>query len=625
MPIRFAIRNGNWSSGSTWDGFAQLGFPNGEDDVFANSYTIAMDTSVDVRSLNNSQTPRVVENIATPAMTSNATPSGFVYASGFVAGSDPWRAFDQNTSTTWFCNTTNTGTLTYEFPTARNIKRYAFRNQSFAPSVPRQWRLEGSNDNIAFTVLETVTASLAVNSVYTSAILANTASFTFYRINISAVTTAGNQPAIAELELTESTGSGAGNLSGGSFNFNTPNVSASILSSVSAGATNLIQITATTGTVNINAPNVVFTGINASSTQIINYSGNCNLIITGSSFIGGQAGQFASCINKTSAGILQLIGNLFGRSDNNGIVGPALLSTNGNNFIVGNVIAGTTAINGQRSVAIEQTAGALTVLGNITGGALTTNNNGILFSGTSLTITGSITGGTGATAGAAISISSTPTVNISGSINAATAVGISSVTANTTNIIGNVNGSANAAGISYTGAATLTVRGTVTAGTGQPAIVSTSTSATNRLTGPFISSTTGIQPFYGPKLTIITGSATYWTFTTSDSLSTKTLFSPDLVTGLPVTSDVRQGITYASGTLTGTMIVPPTESVAFGVPVDDTSGSAVIIGPNYNISNEIWNTHVANLTGSATIGERLKNVATIASTGAQIAAMAGGN
>jgi hypothetical protein len=71
------------------------------------------------------------------------------------------------------------------------------------------------------------------------------------------------------------------------------------------------------------------------------------------------------------------------------------------------------------------------------------------------------------------------------------------------------------------------------------------------------------------------------------------------------------------------MIVPPTSSVAFGVPVDTFTGSAILVSSNYNVSNEIWNTPVTSLTGSSTIGARLSNSATIASTGAQIAALAG--
>jgi len=617
MAVRFAIQSGNWSTGSTWDSFAQLGFPTAADDVWANSYTVNMDTSVDVRSLNNSQTPRVVENIATPAMTSNATPSGFVYASSFFGVNVPYFAFDQNTGTGWQSNVANTGNITYQFPIARNIKRYAVR--TFTSGIPRQWTLEGSNDNISFTILETVTASLAASAVYTSAILANTASFTFYRYNITAVQTAGQQPIVMELELTESTGSGAGNLSGGTFNFNSGSISASVAAGITAGATNLITVTATTGTVNISAPNATVTG---TTTQAILHSGAADFIITGSSFIGGSSNSFV-CINKSSAGIITVRGNLIGTTGGAVTSVATFTSTTGNSIIIGNVAA-TLSGTGTGNSCIIQTAGSLTIQGNITGGTNATTNHGINFSGTSLTITGSVTGGSGASNPAAgINITSTPTVNISGSINGASAAGIQSATAITMTVTGSVNGSSAAAGISLTGSSVLNVTGPITGGSGAVGISSTSTSATNRLTGPFITGPTGIQPFYGPKLTIVTGSATYWSFTAPSVSVNKTLYSTDLVSGVPSPSNVRQGVTYASGALVGTMIVPSTSSVAFGVPVDTFTGSAIIAGSNYNISNEIWNTPVTSLTGSSTIGARLSNSATIASTGAQIAALAG--
>ena len=628
MAVRFALSSSDWSSGSTWDGFAQLGFPTSADDVYANSYTVRMDTSIAVNSLNNSQTPRVVENIATPAMTSNATPSGFVYASSFsAAGQEPWRAFDQNTGTQWTCGTANTGTLTYEFPTARNIKRYALRASSDVNRIPRQWTFEGSNNNIAFTVLETVTASLAALAVYTSAILANTASFTFYRINISATSQVVNFPQINELELTESTGSGAGNLSGGTFNFNTANVSASVGAGLNAGATNLITVTATTGTVNISAPNATVTNNLGASTQVINHSGACDFIITGSSFNGASSADNTNCINKSSTGTIVIRGTINGavgasRANNNG-----LNATAGNTIIIGNV-NGSVVTSGNGNLGINQTAGSLTVVGNVNGGVGNSSNlnQGIFFSGTSLTITGSVSGGTGTSNPAVgINVTSAATINISGSVNGANNAGLASTSnaAIILNMTGSVNGSSVANGINLAGAVTLNINGPITGGSGANAIVSTSTSAINRLTGPFITGPTGIQPFYGPKLTIVTGSATYWTFTSPNVAINKTLYSTDLVSGVPSPSNVRQGVTYASGALTGTMIVPSTSSVAFGVPVDTFTGSAIIAGSNYNISNEIWNTPVTSLTGSSTIGERLKNNATVASTGAQIAAMAG--
>ena len=424
-----------------------------------------------------------------------------------------------------------------------------------------------------------------------------------------------------------STPSGSVVTAGGTFNFNTGDISGSITGTspiINSGNAVNTLITASSGTITlIFSPDAVI----MPGGSLMTYGGNCNLIITSSRFVcvGGNNTTGAHCISKSSTGTITMIGDLVGATQGTAPgVNAVLNTTNGNSIVIGSITGAIAASSVGGNPVINQTAGNLTIVGNVTGGnTATVANNGINFSGTTLTITGSVTGGSGATNPAAgINITSTPTINISGSVNGASAVGIQAATAATINITGSVAGAA-AAGISLTGASVLNVNGTVTGGSGAVGISSTSTSATNRLTGPFITGPTGIQPFYGPKLTIITGSATYWTFTSPNLTTNKTLYSTDLVSGVPSPSNVRQGVTYASGALTGTMIVPATSSVAFGVPVDTFTGSAIIVGSNYNISNEIWNTPVTSLTGSSTIGERLKNNATVASTGAQIAAMAG--
>ena len=618
MAKRFAITTGNWSDASTWDNGAVLGIPTSSDDVWANGQTINVNQSFIVNSINNSNVtgllaPMVTTN-AIPIMTSFTTPEGFAFASSYrAAGEEPWRAFDGAVGQ-WVSSTVNIGSVGYQFPTAKNIKRYAIRGGTGANN-PSRWTFEGSNDGTAYTILDTVTSSIALDASYISTLLPNTSSFTFYRLNVSAITTAGIVVALRELEMTESTSSASGGASGGAFNFNTADVSASITSTitpVSLVPNNSITVTATTGTVTIGAPFGVFTGV---VTQLINHSGNCNFIITGSSFT--AAANNANVITKTSTGTITVVGNLAGGATTGA---SYVLSTNaGNTTVVGNIQGALTLSN--TSAALVQTAGSLTVIGNIIGGIGATGATGISFSGTSLTITGSVTGGSGTTPAAGILITSTPTVNISGSINGASAAGISSTTANTTNIVGSVNGSSAANGISYTGAAVLAVRGTVTAGTGANAISSTATSATNTIFGNLVN-TNGIMAFYGPNLRIGSGSLTTWRFTTSTGAD-RTLYTLDQIGDQPSTSNVRQGILYASGSLTGTMAVPPSGSVALGVPIGNTTGSAVL-NPTY-VSDEIWNQPTSTLTMNGSIGERIKNTATVSSTGAQIVALTGGN
>jgi len=82
--------------------------------------------------------------------------------------------------------------------------------------------------------------------------------------------------------------------------------------------------------------------------------------------------------------------------------------------------------------------------------------------------------------------------------------------------------------------------------------------------------------------------------------------------GTPATTDVRNGVVYASGALTGTLVVPPVTAVTVGVTYDNgTLGTA-------------QNTAASFLTelGTSTdpLAVRLQNVSTVQTTGAQIAA-----
>jgi hypothetical protein len=53
--------------------------------------------------------------------------------------------------------------------------------------------------------------------------------------------------------------------------------------------------------------------------------------------------------------------------------------------------------------------------------------------------------------------------------------------------------------------------------------------------------------------------------------------SPDNVTGMPAQADVRDGLTFGfNDELEGTLAVPPAASVAAGVPVDATVGTAAV-------------------------------------------------
>ena len=147
-----------------------------------------------------------------------------------------------------------------------------------------------------------------------------------------------------------------------------------------------------------------------------------------------------------------------------------------------------------------------------------------------------------------------------------------------------------------------------------------------------------------------------FTSNTQNSISFKTelntnqvLYTPGVATGHPATNNVRTGITYGpTNNLTGTCAVPPANTVSLGVPVDNTVGTAQLdanalavaldaaltasLAPALTTSLDaslsaslpaaiaplLWDEDVTNITTPNSIGERLKNCATVATTGAQI-------
>jgi hypothetical protein len=99
-------------------------------------------------------------------------------------------------------------------------------------------------------------------------------------------------------------------------------------------------------------------------------------------------------------------------------------------------------------------------------------------------------------------------------------------------------------------------------------------------------------------------------------ISTRTLSDPaDIAGQVPAQSDVRFGVTYQSGSKTGSAYIPAAASVGFGVPVDNTVGSAALTPAS------VWDAATSTLTTASSIGERLKNASTVDTTGDQLAAL----
>jgi len=349
---------------------------------------------------------------------------------------------------------------------------------------------------------------------------------------------------VATLRTTQRTGGTVG----GTFDFNTAGVTGTVTSSspLVPGATNMVQVTATTGTVTISLGGNVAPRA-ASNDVLILYSGNCNLILTGTNFNGlaGTANNTA-CINKTSAGLITITGNVNGGNAGGNTGAQALVSINGNTVIIGNVTGGIGSGGGHRGV--NQSAGTLTITGNVTGGQGAATNQGVLFSGTSLTVNGTLLVGT-----ASVGIeTSAPINNIIGNVTAGTLAGIASSSANIVN-----------------------VTGTATASSSSEAVRMTNANGQVYLNGNMVNNN-GKMAIYAPIVWLDRTGTTTASFFTSGGVA-RTLYSEDTVPNTPAANNVRSGTIYGAGsTLVGTVVMPTAANVRNGVVYDNgTTGTAL--------------------------------------------------
>jgi hypothetical protein len=335
--------------------------------------------------------------------------------------------------------------------------------------------------------------------------------------------------------------SGTGITAGGSFRFLSGSISGSV-NTISVGGSALISVTATTGSVYFNALTSLSIFPTGGSPSI-SYTGNCDLYITTPLMSLGNAGYGFTMIllNKTSSGTLYITGNISATAGANAVI--TLNSTNGNTVIAGNVTGGPTG----NTRAVVQTAGNITVTGNVTGGTSSTCE-GITFSGTQLITNGNVTGGT-----ISVGISTSGPVNIiNGTVTGGSVAAISSTTANQINISGSVVASANAVGVSSTnGSGIVILNGNITNNAGRQAI-------------------------YCQNLFLSDTGTTQARFFTSGSQD-RTLYSANTFPNLPSSSIVRSTTLYGPGNeLSGSIIMPDPANVRYGVPTDNTTGSALL-------------------------------------------------
>jgi len=101
-------------------------------------------------------------------------------------GSD--EAFDGDFATKWLASATTSPWLKYQFPSKVTIKKYAITSGVDSQDRdPKSWTLEGSNDDSAWTILDTRTGEwFGPRQIRREFFLDNSTEYLYYRLNISA-------------------------------------------------------------------------------------------------------------------------------------------------------------------------------------------------------------------------------------------------------------------------------------------------------------------------------------------------------------------------------------------------------------------------------------------------------
>jgi hypothetical protein len=288
--------------------------------------------------------------------------------------------------------------------------------------------------------------------------------------------------------------------------------------------------------------------------------------------------------------------------------------------LVGNITCSTAG--GGTHGANNSSSGTLNITGNIIGAAPPsgTNTGANNNSTGTINITGNVTGGSSGL-GSGASNASTGTINITGNVTGGGSSGNTGAINNSTgtlSIVGSALASNNAVGANNASTGILNVKRAVGNdwGIGATGMVSVA-----GVVSANVGSQTRVEEFEFGLLgqAPVTGAVSCPDQTTNVCLvhrlssTKKTLVDPSASTGMPDEDDVRDALSYALGNKTGTLKVPAAGSVALGVAVDNTTGTAVLTPA------AVWDALTSGMTTSGSIGARLKNAATLDSTGQQLA------
>jgi hypothetical protein len=314
-------------------------------------------------------------------------------------------------------------------------------------------------------------------------------------------------------------------------------------------------------------------------------------------------GSLNSCLTFTGAGTFNINGSLTTNATSTANVIYALVNQGGGTInIVGNIITGLNN-NPRGSVVNNTNNSTINITGNVTNANFSNTTDVVLNNvGSTLNIIGNISGSqTLITGTTSYAINNAGVCNITGIVSSS---------------VGTSNATVINAGFLY-------INGIVSSSynlNSTPALLSSATTAINTIQGNIVCSNYGDFPLSVRRMQYVPAANTSFQFadnSTNGALpptappSTFTLYSADVVMDSPNTTDVRQGVVYADSLLTGTLAVPLPSDVRKSVPTDNTVGTADLTAQDF---------FDAIASSSDPIAIRLRNVATVETTGDQISA-----
>lgn len=519
MTLRYAVANGNWSAPATWDGGT---LPGVGDDVYANGKTVTIDQDVTVLSV---RTTAGAPAIAGGGFTLNHGRSlnGNIYAGTTTCVSIA------NGATANTINGTINGSAT------TNGACGVYVNNTAGHSLTVMGAINGGTV-VGGTSAYGINAHGMLSSVnVTGNLTAFAAAALYCDQSASNVTITGNL-------LASSTASALNHVGGfGSV----VSVTGDLNAGVTSGVTYAANISGS------NSGNATFSGgvfgmapvsWNASS------SGVCNITPTNAA-----SGMFGVNFGGAAGSVMNITANLYAQSGTSGVN----MNSAGTLNIVGNVYGATAG--GTAYGIYHNSGGVVNLTGNVTGGTVSSSNGAYINLAGGINVTGNVTARTGANA-PAIQTNTGP-VNVYGTATAT-----------------NETGGSYSPGVNNGGPAVVFVQVAKSNDYPNGGIPSAAYGVVTGIAVPVTIDAAecgsgGLWPVSGRAF--VRDAGTNFVKMRQTNLGSVTVIG-EVANDYPAPADVRTGITYDFGAKVGACAVPPAGSVALGVPVDATTGTAAL-------------------------------------------------